>query len=232
MLAFLLAMGVGAHALDELQGRPLRTRIPDGALWAAAVVSVLAAVGIGAWMAVQQTPWLWPLVALGPVLVAGYNLELFGGRLHTDLGFAASWGGFPILVGYVAQDPPWDSVALAGVIAVAVAATLLSLAQRALSTPARLLRRHSPDLDATDKARALAPLEAALRAMAWAHPLLAARSARRPRLSALAGEDVVGWGSADRWRGSAVVGVAGRGGGRSRCRRAGVWVCQSGACLA
>ena len=174
VLAFLLAMGVGAHALDELQGRPLRTRIPDGALWAAAVVSVLAAVGIGAWMAVQQTPWLWPLVALGPVLVAGYNLELFGGRLHTDLGFAASWGGFPILVGYVAQDPPWDSVALAGVIAVAVAATLLSLAQRALSTPARLLRRHSPDLDATDKARALAPLEAALRAMAWAHPLLAA----------------------------------------------------------
>src|SRR5437899_894765 len=28
-LAFLLAMGVGAHALDELQGRPLRTRIPN-----------------------------------------------------------------------------------------------------------------------------------------------------------------------------------------------------------
>jgi hypothetical protein len=57
---------------------------------------------------------------------------------------------------------------------VAVAATLLSLAQRRLSTRARQLRRHSADLAAADKARALAPVEGALRAMAWAHPLLAA----------------------------------------------------------
>ncbi len=172
--AFLLAMGVGAHALDELQDRPLGTGISDRVLWAAAVVSVLAAVGIGVWMALEQTPWLWPLVVLGPVLVAGYNLELFGGRLHTDLGFAASWGGFPALTGYVAQGPPWEAAGVVGVALVAVAATLLSLAQRRLSTPARQLRRHSPDVDPDERARALAPLEGALRAMAWAHPLLAA----------------------------------------------------------
>ncbi len=28
LAAFFLGMGVGAHALDELNGRPLRTRIP------------------------------------------------------------------------------------------------------------------------------------------------------------------------------------------------------------
>ena len=172
--AFLLAMGIGAHALDELQGRPLRTGIGDRTLAAAAGVSVLAAVGLGAQLAVTQTAWLWPLVAAGPVLVAGYNLELFGGRLHTDPGFAASWGGFPVLTGYVAQDPGWEPGPTAGVAAAVVAATLLSLAQRRLSTPARQLRRHSPDLDADVRARALAPLEGALRAMAWAHPLLAA----------------------------------------------------------
>jgi hypothetical protein len=172
--AFLLAMGVGAHALDELQGRPLRTRISDRMLWAAAAGSVLAAVALGLLLAVTQTAWLWPLVAAVPVLVAGYNLELFGGRLHTDLGFAASWGGFPVVTGYVAQAPGWSPGPVTGVALVAVAATLLSLAQRRLSTPARQLRRHSPDLDPGDKARALAPLEAALRAMAWAHPLLAA----------------------------------------------------------
>ena len=171
--AFLLAMGVGAHALDELQGRPLGTSIGDRTLWAAAVVSVLAAVGVGVWMALDQTPLLWPLVVLGPVLVAGYNLELFGGRLHTDLGFAASWGGFAALTGYVAQGPPWEAAGVVGALLVAVAATLLSLAQRRLSTPARRLRRHSPDVDPDVRAGALAPLEGALRAMAWAQPLLA-----------------------------------------------------------
>ena len=35
--AFFLAMGVAAHALDELQGRPLRTQIPGRALVAIAV---------------------------------------------------------------------------------------------------------------------------------------------------------------------------------------------------
>lgn len=172
--AFLLAMGVGAHALDELQGRPLRTGIGDRTLWAVAAASVLAAVALGVLLALTQTAWLWPLVAAGPVLVAGYNLELFGGRLHTDLGFAASWGGFPVVTGYVAQDPGWSTGPAIGAALVSVAATVLSLAQRRLSTPARRLRRHSPGLDAGDRARALAPLEGALRAMAWAHPLLAA----------------------------------------------------------
>jgi len=32
VLAFFLAVGLAAHALDELQGRPLRTAIPSGAL--------------------------------------------------------------------------------------------------------------------------------------------------------------------------------------------------------
>ena len=35
--AFFLAMGVAAHALDELKGRPLRTQIPTGVLAALAV---------------------------------------------------------------------------------------------------------------------------------------------------------------------------------------------------
>src|SRR5438034_7008426 len=46
-LAFFLAMGVGAHALDELNGRPLRTGIPGAVLLALAVASIAAACGIG-----------------------------------------------------------------------------------------------------------------------------------------------------------------------------------------
>src|ERR1700759_5441176 len=46
MAAFFLAMGVAAHALDELSGRPLRTRIPSAALVGIAMVALAGAVAI------------------------------------------------------------------------------------------------------------------------------------------------------------------------------------------
>ncbi|HLQ14440.1 MAG TPA: hypothetical protein VK256_01090, partial [Candidatus Eisenbacteria bacterium] len=47
LLAFFLAVGISAHALDELRGRPLQTRLPAGLLWAAAVIGLGGAVVIG-----------------------------------------------------------------------------------------------------------------------------------------------------------------------------------------
>jgi len=183
--AFALAMGVGAHALDELSGRPLRTAITDRALWLAAVVTVAGAVAIGGWLAVATTAAMWPLVAAGPLLVVGYNLELFEGRLHTDAVFALAWGGFPVICGYVAQDPRWTAAGVLAASGTGVAAVGLSLAQRRLSTPARALRRETAAVDGElrqsdgsslvlDRASLLAPLENALRALCWAVPLLAA----------------------------------------------------------
>jgi len=181
LLAFFLAVGVAAHALDELHGRPLRTVIPSGALVAAAVGGLSGAVAIGIAGVVQVGPALIPFLVLGPVLAVGYNFELFGGLIHNDVGFAASWGAFPVLTAYVAQA---GRLAWAPAIA-AVAAFALSLAQRALSTPARLLRRRTDSVAgsialtdggriAVDRAALLAPLEQALRALSWAVVLLAA----------------------------------------------------------
>ena len=118
---------------------------------------------------------------VGPVLVVAYNLELFGGRLHTDVGFALSWGAFPVLTAYVAQAAQIDAAALLG----AAAAFALSYAQRSLSTPARLLRRrvqHAEGLVTLDDGEVrpittetlLGPLERTLRALAWTVVLLAA----------------------------------------------------------
>src|SRR5213595_1616683 len=45
--AFFLAVGVSAHALDELQGRPLRTRVSRRFLIGLAGGGLLGAVGIG-----------------------------------------------------------------------------------------------------------------------------------------------------------------------------------------
>ena len=181
MLAFALAMGIGAHALDELNGRPLQTRIPSRVLVWLAVVSVALACAIGIAVAVERTLWVLPLVAVGAALVPVYNLELLGGRVHTDLGFALSWGAFPALTAFVAQT---GTLRLEAVLAAAWA-MLLSLAQRRLSTPVRTLRREVAAVDGqlvlADGAREpltresiVAPSETALRLLSAATVLLAA----------------------------------------------------------
>src|SRR5207302_10205815 len=119
-------------------------------------------------------------IAIGPVLVLGYNLELFGGWMHADLGFAAAWGAFPVLVGYFVQAERLDLTAALG----AAAALGCSLAQRSLSTPARALRRrvarldghvtmHDESVHELNTAVLLEPLERALRSLSWASVALA-----------------------------------------------------------
>jgi len=184
VLAFLLAMGVGAHALDELRGRPLQTRISVPVLAALAAVSITGASAIGIAVALSRTLWLLLFVAVGAFLVVAYNLELAGGRLHNDLTFGLAWGGFPVAVGYVAQSPGLDGGSGAAALAATVAAVAFTYAQRRLSEPARELRRRTLDVDVTvrrvdgtivslDRRALLAPLERALRALSWGVPLVA-----------------------------------------------------------
>lgn len=185
VLGFLLAVGVAAHALDEWNGRPLRTSISARALWTAAILSLAGAVALGIAVLRHSGLVLLPFIAVGVVLVLGYNLELFGGVLHTDLGFALAWGGFPLAVGYVAQGPPWTLAGAAALLFGVIAATALSAAQRRLSTPARALRRKALDVEgrityadgtsgAVDRAYLLAPLDGTLKLLSAVVPTLAA----------------------------------------------------------
>ncbi len=137
VLAFFLAMGLAAHALDELNGRPLGTRIPAGVLWGIAVVGLTGAVALGVHGVSEVSPWLWAFIAVGTFLVVAYNLELFGGAVHSDVWFALAWGAFPVVTAYFAQT---TTIRLPAVFAAAGCATL-SFAQRVLSTPVRRLRR-------------------------------------------------------------------------------------------
>jgi hypothetical protein len=147
VLAFFLAVGIAAHALDELRGRPLQTEIPAGVLWVAAAIGLVGAVALGIAGLFVVGPWLLPFIAVGVFFVFAYNLELLRGKVHGDFWFALSWGAFPVLTAYFAQTGRLSLAALA----VAVAGYALSYAQRMLSTPARLLR----------------PLERALAASSW-----------------------------------------------------------------
>jgi len=135
--AFGLAVGIGAHALDELRGRPLQTKIPDAVLVGLAAASVAAACAIGLVGAATFRLWLALLVPVGLFLVLAYNLELARGRFHSDLWFGLAWGGFPVICGYAAVA---GEIGVAAILAAAFA-VLLSLAQRALSSHVRFVRR-------------------------------------------------------------------------------------------
>jgi len=179
--AFALALGVGAHALDELNGRPLRTAIPDSVLIALAVVSTGAATAIGIGAAIAWTPWLIPFVAFGALLVPVYSLELFRGRFHSDVWFALGWGSFPVLTAYVGAAETLRPEALLA----AAFAACVSIAQRRLSTQVRNVRRRTSAVSGTISYRdgreeaieagtlTRAP-EAALRALTFAVLTLAA----------------------------------------------------------
>jgi hypothetical protein len=170
--AFALAVGVAAHALDELHDRPLRTGFSDRALIALASVSLLAALAIGVAGAIVVSPLLIPLVVIGGAFLPAYNLELVGGRLHSDVWFALGWGAFPAFTGYFVESLRID---LPGVL-IALACTALSVAQRRLSSPARELRRRTRSVagvrtrsdgsrEELSVARLLEPLDGALAAL-------------------------------------------------------------------
>jgi 4-hydroxybenzoate polyprenyltransferase len=137
LASFFLALGIGAHALDELNGRPLQTRIPTAVLIGLAAVSIALATAIGIVAALAWTPWLLVFVAVGAFLVVAYNLELFGGAFHSDLWFGLAWGAFPLLAAYFVEAETLTPEALLA----ATFALLASLAQRVLSTDVRDIRR-------------------------------------------------------------------------------------------
>jgi hypothetical protein len=181
LAAFGLAVGVAAHALDELHDRPLHTSFGDRTLLAAAILSLGAALAIGVAGIVTVSPWLIPLVLAGGLFLPAYNLELAGGRFHSDLWFALGWGAFPAFTGFFVNALRIEA---AGVL-VAAACLAISLAQRRLSTPARELRRRTASVtgarertDGTSEPLSveglLGPLDGALMAMSVAMPLTAA----------------------------------------------------------
>ena len=139
VIAFALAVGVGAHAFDELRGRPLRTRIPGNVLVAIGSLALAISVALGVVASLAIGPALLAFVALGAALVVLYALEV--PLVHSDLGFALAWGAFPVVTtAYAAGAHPLP--ALAG----GAAAALLSLAQRRLSTRARSVRRKASSI--------------------------------------------------------------------------------------
>ncbi len=174
LVAFFLALGIGAHALDELRGRPLTTTIPTWQLVSAAIIGLGGAVGLGILAIFLVSYYMTVFIVLGVFLALSYNLELFSGRWHTPLVLVLAWGSFPILTAYYAQHA---TLGFAAVAAAAFGALIVQI-QRLLSTPARELRRRTASVegtitraDGTSEAitaqTILLPLERSLMTLCW-----------------------------------------------------------------
>jgi hypothetical protein len=168
LLAFAIGLGIGAHALDEVKSRPLTTGFSDRSLWLMGMGAMAATVAIAIVGAFELSPWVLAWAAAGVLLAVGYALEW--PIVHTDLGFAVSWGAFPVVVGHWAQT---ETISIPVAI-VAAAVVWLSLAQRALSTPARFVRRHTTESAANfdgdrswSRSDLLATWETPLRLLTW-----------------------------------------------------------------
>lgn len=174
LLAFGFGLGLGAHALDELHDRPLSTRLSPGTLR----ILGWGGLGAGGSLAIAASFVISPVALAwgtgGVLLAAAYALE-WSRWVHSTAGFAIAWGAFPVLVGYWAQT---ESLSFA-IAVVAAAATAFAMSQRALSTPARHVRRSVSDATAQigaarwDRSMLLATWERPLQLLALAHILLA-----------------------------------------------------------
>jgi hypothetical protein len=180
LAAFFLAVGVGAHALDELNGRPLKTQLSDRALIGLAVCSIAGAIGIGIAGCFIVSATLVPFVLAGAFIAPAYNLELFGGRFHTDFWLAAAWGAFPALTSWWVNTLSFGSAktVVAGALVTAGCFGLTAV-QRRLSTPVRRLRRKTVSVSGEQRledgtairltpAELAGPLDGSLRGLSWA----------------------------------------------------------------
>jgi hypothetical protein len=185
LAAFFLALGISAHALDELNGRPLKTELSDRTLIALATVGLAGAIGIGIAGCIIVSPTLAPFVVAGGFFVVAYNLELFNGRFHTDFWLAFAWAAFPALTSWWINTLSFGSpkTVVAGILVAAGCFGLVSV-QRRLSTPVRRLRRKTVSVSGEQRledgtvipltaADIAAPLDWSLRGLSWAVVVLA-----------------------------------------------------------
>ena len=185
LAAFFLAVGISAHALDELNGRPLKAELSDRTLIGLAAVSLAGAIGIGIAGCFIVSASLAPFVVAGGFFVVAYNLELFNGRFHTDFWLAFAWAAFPALTSWWINTLSFDSprTVVAGILVAAGCFGLVSV-QRRLSTPVRRLRRKTVSVTGEQRlddgtvipltvAEIAAPLDWSLRVLSLAVVVLA-----------------------------------------------------------
>ncbi|GBC73972.1 hypothetical protein HRbin04_01382 [archaeon HR04] len=143
VLIYLLALGISAHALDSIgsKRKPWGNVFSNRALLAIALAALAIAYTIGIYYIVVYVPLLAIIAVLEGFFLFAYNVELFNGRFHSNLWFSISWGGLPLLAGYVMQT---NSISISALIASSITA-LVAYAEIRVSRPYKELKRSHSD---------------------------------------------------------------------------------------
>jgi hypothetical protein len=144
VIAYFLGLGIGAHALDESAGNPLKTKFTKKNLYIMGVLGLGSAIAIGIYYTLTVSLLLSLFIVAETFFALVYNLELLQKRFHTSLVFALSWGSIPLLTSFYVNSLVITPVAAL----MAVAVGLLTLVQKTLSLQVRTMRRNHPPIKA------------------------------------------------------------------------------------
>jgi hypothetical protein len=136
LLAYFIGLGIGAHALDQLEpgGSSYVRRLSRSELEALAVFGLGGAAAVGLYFAFTVTVWLVPFIAAGLFFAVAYPLpSRVGGRLfHNEPGFSFSWGFLPFVTSYFVNSVSLTPFAVVGGLVAALAAAVeIRLSRRA-----------------------------------------------------------------------------------------------------
>jgi len=136
LLAYFVGLGIGVHALDQLEpaGSHYVERLGSHELVVMAILGLGGAAAIGLYFTTTVTEWLFPLIAAGLFFAVAYPLpsRVGHGWFHNDLSFSFSWGFLPLVTSYFVNSVELTPLAVgAGTLAALAAAAEIRLSRRA-----------------------------------------------------------------------------------------------------
>lgn len=144
-IIYFLALGVSAHAADNLGSKKIK---PWGNFFSTFELRLMVIGGLsvsyilGIYYIITVAPLLLIIAIIEGFFLFAYNFELFNGLFHNNFWFAVSWGGLPLLAGFVIQT---NSISVLSLIS-SIMAFLVAYIEIRISRKYKELKRKPQDV--------------------------------------------------------------------------------------
>jgi hypothetical protein len=144
-IIYFLALGVSAHAADNLGSKKIK---PWGNFFSIFELRLMVIGGLsvsyilGIYYIITFVPLLLIIAIIEGFFLFAYNFELFNGLFHNNFWFAVSWGGLPLLAGFVIQT---NSISVLSLIS-SIMAFLVAYTEIRISRKYKELKRKPQDI--------------------------------------------------------------------------------------
>jgi hypothetical protein len=144
-IIYFLALGVSAHAADNLGSKKIK---PWGTFFSTFELRLMVIGGLsvsyilGIYYIITFAPLLLIIAIIEGFFLFAYNFELFNGLFHNNFWFAVSWGGLPLLAGFVIQT---NSISILSLIS-SIMAFLVAYTEIRISRKYKELKRKPQDV--------------------------------------------------------------------------------------